>query len=89
MKVSTMTHNANQIALFFATYPREEAVVGIANHISKFWERRMRNQMEEYVAAGGSGLHELVLEALQRLRAAAQHLQQRLKPQYQRFFPQR
>jgi formate dehydrogenase subunit delta len=57
-----MIHNANQIALFFATYPRDEAVAGIANHISKFWERRMRHQIEEYVAGGG-GLHELVLEA--------------------------
>jgi formate dehydrogenase subunit delta len=67
MKPSTMVHNANQIALFFATYPREEAVAGVANHISKFWERRMRNQIEQYVADGGGGLHELVLEALKRL----------------------
>ena len=66
-----MIHNANQIALFFGTYPRDEAVDGIANHISKYWERRMRTQIEEYVAGGGGGLHELVLEALQRLRIAA------------------
>ena len=68
MKASTMIHNANQIALFFAGYPQEEAVAGVANHIEKYWERRMRDQIQQYVAAGGIGLHALVLEALERLR---------------------
>lgn len=66
-----MVHNANQIALFFATYPRDEAVAGIAKHITMYWERRMRNQIEEYVSGGGGGLHELVLEALKRLSVPA------------------
>ena len=64
MKVSTMVHNANQIALFFASYPHDEAVVGIANHFDKFWERRMKIQILQYIDTGGSGLHPLVLEAL-------------------------
>jgi formate dehydrogenase subunit delta len=68
MKPSTMIHNANQIALFFSGYPQEEAVAGVANHIEKYWERRMRDQIQQYVAAGGIGLHALVLEALERLR---------------------
>jgi len=63
-----MVHNANQIALFFASYPREEALAGVADHIQKFWERRMRTQLFDYVAQGGQGLHELVLEAVKRLR---------------------
>jgi formate dehydrogenase subunit delta len=71
MKVSTMVHNANQIALFFATYPHEEAVAGVASHFSRYWERRMRDQIQQYVAEGGTGLHQLVLEALERLRVAA------------------
>jgi formate dehydrogenase subunit delta len=71
MKASTMVHNANQIALFFAGYPHEEAVAGVANHISKYWERRMRDQIEKYVAEGGSGLHGLVLEALKKLQVPA------------------
>ena len=62
-----MVHDANQIALFFAAYPREEAVAGVADHIQKFWERRMRQQIVDYVAHGGAGLHELVLEAIKRL----------------------
>ena len=35
MKASTMVHNANQIAVFFASYPHEEAVAGVVDHISK------------------------------------------------------
>jgi formate dehydrogenase subunit delta len=58
---------ANQIAQFFLSYPREEAVAGVADHIQKFWEKRMRQQLHDYVAQGGNGLHELVLEAVKRL----------------------
>jgi len=68
MKAEDMVHNANQIALFFASYPHDEALAGVADHIQKFWERRMRQQLEEYVAQGGGGLHELVLEAVKQLR---------------------
>ena len=71
MKSSTMVHNANQIALFFATYPHEEAVAGVTDHIRKYWERRMRDQIEQYVASGGAGLHPIVLEALKRLTVPA------------------
>ncbi len=62
-----MVHMANQIALFFASYPRDEAVAGVTDHLQKFWEPRMREQITEYVAHGGHGLHELALEAVTRL----------------------
>jgi formate dehydrogenase subunit delta len=68
MKPEQMVHMANQIAMFFASYPKEEAVAGIADHLEKFWERRMRQQIFDYVDAGGDGLHSLVLEAVGRLR---------------------
>lgn len=64
----TMVHNANQIALYFASYPREEAIAGVTDHLKKFWERRMKDQIIQYVAQGGAGLHELALEAVKRLR---------------------
>ncbi len=63
-----MVHKANQIALFFASYPRKEAVAGVADHLQKFWEPRMRKQIIEYVRDGGPGLHELVPEAVSRLK---------------------
>jgi formate dehydrogenase subunit delta len=65
-----MVHNANQIALFFASYPHDEAVASVADHLKKFWEPRMRRQIVAYVAAGGTGLHPLALEAVRRLEAA-------------------
>ena len=62
-----MIHDANQIAAFFASYPREEAIAGVTEHLKKFWERRMKDQIKQYVAQGGSGLNELALEAVKRL----------------------
>ena len=67
MNAELMVHSANQIALYFASYPREEAVAGVADHIRMYWEKRMRQQLQEYIAGGGSGLHELALDAAKRL----------------------
>ena len=67
MESENMVHMANQIALFFASYPREDAIGGVADHLRKFWEPRMRKQIIAYVAQGGAGLHELALEAVKRL----------------------
>jgi len=67
VNTENMIHMANQIAQFFASYPHEEAVAGVADHIQKFWEKRMRQQLSEYIGQGGSGLNELALEAAKRL----------------------
>ena len=62
-----MVHMANQIAQFFASYPHDEAVADIADHLKKFWEPRMRRQIADYVAAEGGGLHPLMVEAVRTL----------------------
>jgi len=67
MTSELMVHRANQIALFFAGYPHDEAVAGVTDHLNKFWEHRMRDQIKQYVAHGGGGLHQLALEAVKRL----------------------
>jgi len=67
MEPEYMVHTANQIALFFASYPHDEAVAGVTDHLQKFWEPRMRKQIIEYVAHGGGGLHQLALEAVKKL----------------------
>ncbi|MGE0058942.1 MAG: formate dehydrogenase subunit delta [Dehalococcoidia bacterium] len=67
MEEHVMLHKANQISLFFASYPREEAIEGVRNHLKSFWEPRMRRQIIEYVANGGTGLNELAVEAVKRL----------------------
>ena len=67
MTTHNMVHMANQIALFFAGYPHDEALDGVTKHFKDFWERRMKDQIKQYVAEGGGGLHELALEAVKRL----------------------
>ena len=67
MEDHVMIHKANQITLFFASMPREEAIAGVVNHLKLYWEPRMRRQIIAYVANGGAGLHELALEAVKRL----------------------
>ncbi|AYG60764.1 formate dehydrogenase subunit delta [Rhizobium jaguaris] len=58
-----LVYMANQIATFFKTQPANEAVPGVATHINKFWEPRMRRQLFELIDHGDSGLNPLVLEA--------------------------
>src|ERR1700683_1746902 len=67
MKSDSMVHRANQIALFFAAYPHDEAVAGVLDHFKRFWERRMRDQIIAYVENGGQGLNELAMEADKRM----------------------
>jgi hypothetical protein len=44
MDIDNLVHMANQIGEFFSAFPdQEEAKSGIATHIHKFWEPRMRN----------------------------------------------
>jgi len=59
---------ANQIATFFTSKPHGEGVAGVAEHINKFWEPRMRRHLFEILDAGGDGLMPLVLEAAPTIR---------------------
>ncbi|MBZ9918750.1 MULTISPECIES: formate dehydrogenase subunit delta [unclassified Mesorhizobium] len=59
---------ANQIAVFFHSRPREEGVAGVAEHINKFWEPRMRRQFFEMLDSGGDGFDELVVAASTRIK---------------------
>jgi formate dehydrogenase subunit delta len=54
---------ANQIATFFLSQPEEVRAPGVANHINKFWEPRMRRQFFEIVDNGGGDLLPLVVDA--------------------------
>jgi len=62
---------ANQIGKFFASQGAGVAVPGIADHIKKFWEPRMRNAIFAHLDAGGEGLDAPVKEALETLRKKA------------------
>jgi len=55
---------ANQIATFFHSKPREEGIAGVAEHINKFWEPRMRRQFFEMLDAGTENFDELMKRGL-------------------------
>ena len=79
MDVSNLVHMANRIGEFFEAMPdHEEALHGIAEHIQKFWEPRMRSALRESVRAGDAdaqALRPLVKEALERYPDTAPALQ--------------
>ena len=66
MHLENLVSMANQIGQFFSAYPdRQEAIDGIATHIHKFWEPRMRMRLIEAVAAGhAQDLMPLVIDSI-------------------------
>lgn len=63
-----LVYMANQIATFFASQPHKEGVEGVATHINKFWEPRMRQQLFRLLEDGPDGFHPLVLECVPLIR---------------------
>jgi len=59
-----LVYMANQIARFFVAQKHDEAVKGVAEHIAKFWDPRMRQRIRSHLAAGGEGLTPLAKEAI-------------------------
>ena len=66
-----LVYMANQIGKFFVSQGDKVAVEGIATHIRKFWEPRMRNAIFAHLDAGGAGLDPQVKTALESLRQPA------------------
>jgi formate dehydrogenase subunit delta len=66
-----LIYMANQIGKFFETQGHDKEVAGVAEHIRKFWDPRMRKAIFAHIDAGGAGLDPNVLEALNSLKAAS------------------
>ena len=66
MDMQNLIHMANRIGDFFAAMPEpDEAQQGIAAHLKRFWDPRMRSQLLAYVdAENGKGLTPIVLSAI-------------------------
>ena len=62
-----LDHMANQIAAFFRSYPDEEAVAGIHDHIRSFWSPSMRRDLVARADTGKASLDPLVVAALHAL----------------------
>ena len=70
METKDMVRMANQISDFFKSYSEQEALAGIADHISKFWDPRMRKAIFAHLDAGGAGLDPDVRDAIATLKKA-------------------
>lgn len=68
MQIEKLIYMANQIGKFFAAQGDEAAVAGVADHLKKFWDPRMRAQLLAHVDAGGAGLEPSVAAAVAKLR---------------------
>lgn len=65
-----LVYMANQIGKFFQSQGRDKEVSGVAEHIRKFWDPRMRKGIFEHLDTGGAGLDPNVREAIASLKAA-------------------
>jgi formate dehydrogenase subunit delta len=61
----------NDIARQFAHLPAAQAAEAIAGHIERFWEPRMRRNLEALAAAQDDSLDPLVVDAAGRLATRA------------------
>ncbi len=60
LDIERLVQMANDIGDYFASEPdRALAIAGVASHLERFWEPRMRRQIVAHLAAGGEGLAEL------------------------------
>ncbi len=69
MDAAKLVKMANEIAGFFASEPDPVAAVdGVAGHLQRFWEPRMRRQIFATLDAGAPEMTPMVVEALNKHR---------------------
>jgi formate dehydrogenase subunit delta len=66
-----LIYMANQIGHFFASQTGDTRVDGVADHLAKFWDPRMREKIIAHARGGGEGLDPLVKEAVTKLAGNA------------------
>ena len=66
-----LVYMADQIGKYFESQGHDEAVPGIAGHIKKFWDPRMKRAIFAHLDAGGAGLEPDVRDALTSLKATS------------------
>lgn len=70
MDSQNLIRMANSIGDFFEAMPDEdEALEGVATHIRKFWEPRMRREFLAALDAGVPGVNDIVVRAIERHRS--------------------
>ncbi|MBM1171515.1 formate dehydrogenase subunit delta [Microvirga arabica] len=64
MSTEKLVRMANQIASFFRSYPDDQAIHGIHDHLVAFWTPNMRASLLALVDHGNQELDPLVTKAL-------------------------
>lgn len=64
MSTDKLIRMANQIASFFRSYPDDQAVTGIRDHLVAFWTPSMRSALPSTAAQNNHELDPLVMNAL-------------------------
>lgn len=67
MSPDKMRYQANQIATFFASQPEDEQIDGVADHINKFWDPRMRAKLFEIADQSTEGFKPMLVAALAKI----------------------
>jgi formate dehydrogenase subunit delta len=70
MSPDKLAYMANQIGKFFASQGDDQAAAGIADHLQKYWDPRMRSTIVDHLARGGGRLDPLVRAAVEQLGKA-------------------
>ncbi len=65
-----LVYMANQIGKFFKAQGEDKTVIGVSEHIKKFWDPRMRSKIYAHLDQGGAGLDPHVKAALEKLKSA-------------------
>ncbi len=73
MKTEKLVYMANQIGKYFAAQGPEAAIAGVADHLKRFWDPRMRAEIIAHVHSGGAGLDAHVKQAIARLAKESAH----------------
>jgi formate dehydrogenase subunit delta len=67
-KSDKLVYMANQIGIFFRSQGEGDAIKGVAEHLRKFWDPRMRDAILRHLDAGGEGLDPIPRQAVEMLK---------------------
>lgn len=70
MSPEKLVYMANQIGKFFAHQGEAKAVASIADHLTRFWDPRMRHQIIGLFHDGAAGMDPSVKKAVAQIAAS-------------------
>ena len=70
-KADKLARMANQIADFYAAMPDEEAVAGVASHLTLYWTPKMIREIIALADEGHAGLKPIASRAVESLKQKA------------------